>query len=127
MPVKIDGSPQTPQDTNHLSNFQQRVAGFVRSSREVTTAVEELLRWIDATDYLQELGDESPDTVLTGSSNARTVGKLRKEVKAACSFAVLTGDLTEPEANAIVQTAYGNDSETIVPSDEIKSLTDQWV
>jgi len=127
MPVQIGGDPQAPQDQNHLSNLQQNIEQFVRDARRVTDSVGDLLRFIEATNYLNEIGDASPDAFLTASSNARTVQKVREQIKAVCSFAVLTGDLTESEANGIIQTAYGNDTETVVPSDQIKGLTDQWV
>ena len=127
MPVQIGGDPQAPQDQNHLSNLQQNVEQFVRDSRQVTDSVQDLLRFIEATSYLSEIGDASPDAFLTASSNARTVQKVREQIKAVCSFAVLTGDLTESEANGIIQTAYSNDTETVVASDQIKGLTDQWV
>lgn len=55
------------------------------------------------------------------------VSRYRKMLKAVCSFAMLTRDFTESQANGIIQTAYGDDTETVVPSDEIKGLTDQWV
>jgi len=127
MPVQIGGDPQAPQDQNHLSNLQQNVEQFVRDSRQVTDSVQDLLRFIEATNYLSEIGDAPADAFLTASSNARTVQKVREQIKAVCSFAVLTGDLTESDANGIIQTAYGNDTETVVPSDQIKGLTDQWV
>jgi hypothetical protein len=127
MPVQIGGDPQAPQDQNHLSNLQQNVEQFVRDSRQVTDSVQDLLRFIEATSYLSEIGDAPADAFLTASSNARTVQKVREQIKAVCSFAVLTGDLTESEANGIIQTAYGNDTETVVPSDQIKGLTNQWV
>jgi len=127
MPVQIGGDPQAPQDQNHLSNLQQNVEQFVRDARRVTDSVGDLLRFIEATNYLNEIGDAPADAFLTASSNARMVQKVREQIKAVCSFAVLTGDLTESEANEIIQTAYGNDTETVVPSDQIKGLTDQWV
>jgi hypothetical protein len=127
MPISVDGDPQAPQDENYLIDLQDRVDDFVFNSREVTSSVQALLRWIEGTSYLSDLGAAQADAFVTASSNSRTVGKVREQIKAVCSFAVLTGDLTESEANAILQTAYGNDSETVVPSDQIKGLTDQWV
>jgi len=127
MPVQIGGDPQAPQDQNHLSNLQQNVSKFVRDARRVTDSVGDLLRFVEATNYLNEIGDAPADAFLTASSNARTVQKVREQTKAVFSFAVLTGDLTESEANSIIQTAYGNDTETVVASDQIKGLTDQWV
>jgi hypothetical protein len=127
MPISVDGDPQAPQDENYLIDLQDRVDGFVSNSRDVTNSVQALLRWIEGTSYLSDLGAAQADAFVTASSNSRTVGKVREQIKAVCSFAVLTGDLSESEANGIIQTAYGNDTETVVPSDEIKGLTDQWV
>jgi len=127
MPISVDGDPQAPQDENYLIDLQDRVDDFVSNSREVTSSVQALLRWIEGTSYLSDLGAAQADAFVTASSNSRTVGKVREQIKAVCSFAVLTGDLTESEANGIIQTAYGNDSETVVASDQIKGLTDQWV
>jgi len=127
MPISVDGDPQAPQDENYLIDLQDRVDDFVFNSREVTSSVQALLRWIEGTSYLSDLGAAQADAFVTASSNSRTVGKVREQIKAVCSFAVLTGDLTESEANGIIQTAYGNDSETVVASDQIKGLTDQWV
>jgi hypothetical protein len=127
MPVQIGGDPQTPQDQNHLIGLQDRIEIFVSNGRELSDSAKSLLRWIKGTEYLSEIGDAPADAFLTASSNARTVQKVREQIKAVCSFAVLTGDLTESEANGIIQTAYGNDTETVVPSNEIKGLTDQWV
>jgi hypothetical protein len=127
MPIAVDGDPQAPQDENYLIDLQDRVDDFVSNSREVTSSVQALLRWIEGTSYLSDLGAAQADAFVTASSNSRTVGKVREQVKAVCSFAVLTGDLTESEANGIIQTAYGNDTETVVASDQIKGLTDQWV
>jgi len=127
MPISVDGDPQAPQDENYLIDLQDRVDDFVSNSREVTSSVQALLRWIEGTSYLSDLGAAQADAFVTASSNSRTVGKVREQIKAVCSFAVLTGDLTESEANSIIQTAYGNDTETVVASNQIKGLTDQWV
>jgi hypothetical protein len=100
---------------------------FVSNGRELSDSAKSLLRWINGTEYLSDLGAAQADAFVTASSNSRTVGKVREQIKAVCSFAVLTGDLTESQANGIIQTAYGNDTETVVPSDQIKGLTDEWV
>jgi hypothetical protein len=48
-------------------------------------------------------------------------------LKAACSYSVVVGEMTQSEADSLLQEAYGNDTETTVPADQISVLTDQWV
>jgi hypothetical protein len=51
----------------------------------------------------------------------------RKMLKAATSYSVVVGKMTQNEADTLLQEAYGNDTETTVPADQISDLTDQWV
>jgi hypothetical protein len=74
---------------------------------------------VTAEEVWNEIGMTSPDSV--------TVGKYRTMLKAACSYAVVIGELSQSKADTMLQTAYGNDTETTVSASEISSLTDQWV
>jgi len=74
-----------------------------------------------------EIGSAPADEYVTASSNSVTVEKYRKMMKAAASYSVVVGQMTQSEADALLQEAYGNGTETTVPADQISDLTDQWV
>jgi hypothetical protein len=105
MAIQIDGSAQTAQQQNVLDTMISEAGRFAQQARRVTTQITEFIR------------------VHKASGLGEAIGIL----KAACSYAVLVGEMDQSEANALLQQAYGNTSETTVPAEDISNLTNQWV
>jgi len=127
MPIQIDGSQQKAQQQSTLNALTQEAGNFANQARRVTRQISEFLRMHKASGMGPDIGAASGSEYITGSSSSVTVGLYRKMLKAACSYSVVTGDMTQSEADSLLQEAYGNSSETTVPADQISGLTDQWV
>lgn len=127
MAIQIDGNTQTPQQQTRLDNLQLEIRRFVEAARRVTERLQSLMRKYNAMSVGDDLGAAASGEYVTDSNDSRLVSEVRKQIKAVASYAVIVGALTETEANAVVQEAYGNSSETVVAGTEIKGLTDEWV
>jgi hypothetical protein len=127
MPIQIDGSQQKAQQQSTLNSLTQEAGNFANQARRVTRQISEFLRMHKASGMGPDIGAASASEYLTGSSSSVTVEMYRKMLKAACSYSVVIGDMTQSEADTLLQEAYGNSSETTVPADQISALTDQWV
>jgi len=127
MPIQIDGSQQKAQQQSTLNSLTQEAGNFANQARRVTRQINEFLRMHKASGMGPNIGAASASEYLTGSSSSVTVEIYRKMLKAACSYSVVIGDMTQSEADTLLQEAYGNSSETTVPADQISGLTDQWV
>lgn len=127
MAIQIDGASQSAQMQTQLDEFQSQIRRFTRSFRQTDEAFEELVRIYTALTIGDDLGQASAAETLTDSSDSRTVGNVRDQIKAALSFAVAIGEFNEAQANTVLQAVYGNNTESIVTPGEIKGLTDQWV
>lgn len=127
MPIQIDGSSQSAQEQNTLDTLVREAGRFADQAQRVTSQIDDFLRKHKAGGFGSDLGSASGDEYVTASTESVPVSRYRKMLKAACSYAVVIGNMSQSEADSLLQEAYGNDSETVVPSDQIKGLTDQWV
>jgi len=127
MPIQIDGNSQTAQEQNVLDTLTREAGSFADQARRVTDQISEFLRVHKASDMGPEIGAASGSEYVTASSDSVTVELYRKMLKAACSYSVVVGEMTQSEADALLQEAYGNGTETTVPAEQISDLTDQWV
>jgi hypothetical protein len=127
MPIQIGSSSQTAQEQNLLDKMTREAGNFAQQARRVTSQINDFLRVHQAAGYGASIGGASADEYLTASSDSVTVALYRKMLKAACSYAVVVGELSQAEADALLQEAYGNTDETTVAPENISDLTDQWV
>jgi len=127
MPIQIDGSSQTAQEQNVLDTLTREAGSFASQARRVTDQISEFLRVHKASGMGPEIGAAPGAEYVTASSNSVPVELYRKMLKAACSYSVVVGEMTQSEADTLLQEAYGNSSETTVSADQISALTDQWV
>lgn len=127
MPIQIDGSSQTAQEQNVLDTLTREAGSFASQARRVTDQIAEFLRVHKASGMGAAIGNASASEYVTASSDSVTVEMYRKMLKAATSYSVVVGEMTQSDADTLLQEAYGNDSETTVPADQISDLTDQWV
>lgn len=125
--MKTGGTSQSAQEQNQLDKLISKLDAFTRDARRLTETTKDLLVMYNALGHGADLGAANRSDYVTASSTARTVEKARMILKAAVSFALLRDDLTQAEADAILQEAYGNDTETTVPPDEIITLVNEWV
>jgi hypothetical protein len=127
MPIQIDGSSQSAQEQDTLDSLTQGAGRFAQQARAVTNQINKFIRKHKAAGFGPEIGSASADEYITASPESIPVRRYRKMLKAATSYAVVTGELTQSEADSLLQEAYGNSTETTVPASEISDLTDQWV
>jgi hypothetical protein len=127
MPIQIDGNSQTAQEQNVLDTLTREAGSFAQQARRVTDQISEFLRVHKASGMGPEIGAASASEYVTAASNSVTVEMYRKMLKAACSYSVVVGEMAQSEADTLLQEAYGDDTETTVPADQISDLTDQWV
>jgi len=127
MPIQIDGGSQTAQEQNVLDTLTREAGSFADQARRVTDQISEFLRVHKASGMGPEIGAASGSEYVTASSNSVPAALYRKMLKAACSYSVVVGEMTQSEADTLLQEAYGNDTETTVTADKISDLTDQWV
>jgi hypothetical protein len=123
---KRDQTAQEQQELDELTKLTGRVAQIGRSFR---SAVKNLIRYYVALDYGDSMGAAAADTYLTASSSrprSRKVGTHRDILTAAFSLAVQEGDMTQAEADALLQQATGDPDATTVSPDAITPLINNW-
>ena len=127
MAIQIDGSAQTAQQQNVLDTMISEAGRFAQQARRVTTQITEFIRVHKASGLGEAIGAADGTDYVTASSSSVRVSLYRRILKAAGSYAVLVGVMDQSEANALLQQAYGNTSETTVPAEDISNLTNQGV